>query len=52
MMWIWWIVIAIAVVGLAEVIWWSSGRAKPDIEHRAGDVSGAFGAYGHDPRKE
>ena len=52
MMWFWVVVVVAGVVALGALIWWSSGRAKPDIKHRADDVTGAFGAYGHDPRKQ
>jgi hypothetical protein len=53
MMWFWIVVVAIAVVALGALIWWSSGRSKPDmINLRASDLRGGFGAYGKDPRKQ
>ncbi len=53
MMWFWVALVLAAVIALGALIWWSSGRAQPDmIKLRATDLRDGFGAYGKDPRKQ
>ena len=53
MVWFWVALVVAAVVALGALIWWSSGRAQPDmIKLRATDLRDSFGAYGKDPRKQ
>jgi hypothetical protein len=53
MMWFWVAVAVAAVVALVALLWWSSGRSKPDmVDLRASDLRDGFGAYGKDPRKQ
>ena len=53
MVWFSVLVVVAAVVALGALIWWSSGRSKPDmINMRASDLRDGFGSYGNDPRKQ
>lgn len=30
-----WLIAAVVVVALSALVWWSSGRSKPDLRHRS-----------------
>ena len=51
MMWVWILVVAIAVVALGVLVWWTSGRAKPAGDRPTG-MTGTYGVFGRTPGKQ